>query len=273
MGFSLAKTVTYERLRAVFHRPHQAPVFVFGNQKSGTTAIAGLLAAATGETLIRDFRGAREPYLSALTRHETPLHKFVAQNAWAFSAPIIKEPGLTFVASELMAHFPQSRAVFIVRDPWVNIRSILGRLRLRGDAEAPLRDDGSSLNRTWKSILAGRDLGFEPDHYIDILAKRWLRAAQVSETLDERAVIIRYEDFNRAKSETIQRLVRELGMTARSDVSGLVDHSFQRSGQSGVSITEFFGPNLARIDAICAGAASRFGYEGPNQRAERMAAE
>jgi len=273
MAFSFAKTVTYERLRAVFCRAHAAPVFVFGNQKSGTTAIAGLLSAATGEALTRDFRGAREPYLGPLMRGETGLNDFIVRNAWSFSLPIIKEASLSFIAPQLLEHFPESRAVFIIRDPWANIRSILGRLRLRGDGDAPLRDDGTSLNPTWQSILTGRDLGLEPDHYIDILAKRWLRAAQICEALEDRVVTIRYEDFNRSKAEAIYRLVDALGLTAHNDISGMVDHPFQRSGQSSASMTKFFGANLARIEAVCGPDASRFGYEAPERGAQRLAAE
>jgi hypothetical protein len=273
MGFSFANTLAYERLRAVFHRPHDAPTFIFGNQKAGTTAIAGLLAAATGETLIADFRGAREPYLGPLLRGDTSIADFVARNAWAFSAPIVKEPSLSFVAPALLNYFPVSRAVFIVRDPWANIRSILGRLTMRGDANAPVREDGRRLNPTWQSILAGRDLGFAPDHYIDTLAKRWVRAAQICETLGERVAVLRYEDFNRSKQQTIAGLIGALNLTARNDISNILNYPFQRSGQSDGSMAEFFGPNLARIDAICAETAARFGYQPPSRSAKSLAAE
>jgi hypothetical protein len=272
MGFSLAKTLAYERLRAVFHRPQVAPTFIFGNQKSGTTAIAGLISAATGEALISDFRGAREPYLGTLMRGETSIADFVAKNAWAFSAPLVKEPGLSFVAPGLLDHFPASRAVFIIRDPWANIRSILGRLNVRGHADAPVRGDGKNLNPTWQSILTGRDLGFAPDHYIDILAKRWLRGARICEALGDRVIALRYEDFNRSKTQTIDHLVGALGLTVRNDISNILNFPFQRSGQSGVSIAEFFGPNLTRIDAICAETAARLGYQPPSS-AQPIAAE
>jgi hypothetical protein len=273
MGFSLAKTLAYERFRAVFYRPHAAPTFVFGNQKSGTTAIAGLISAATDETLISDFRGAREPYLGALMRGETSIADFVAKNAWAFSAPLVKEPSLSFVAPGLLEHFPASRAVFIIRDPWANICSILGRLHVRGDGDVPVREDGNSLNPTWQSILAGRDLGFAPGHYIDVLARRWLRAAQICESLGDRVIALRYEDFNRSKTQTIDHLVGALGLTARNDISGILNFPFQRSGRSGASMAEFFGPNLARIDAICADVAARLGYQPPSPVAQPIAAE
>jgi hypothetical protein len=260
-----------ERFRSRFSRPHTAPLFVFGNQKSGTSAIAGLLSAAAGEALIRDFAGAREPFLGRLMRGETSVSDFVKTNAWAFSAPIVKEPGLTFVAPQLLDHFPASRAVFIVRDPWANIRSILGRLHLRGDADTAVRGDGKRLNRTWQSIFTGRDLGFAPDHYINILAKRWVRAAQICEGLGDRIVAIRYEDFNRSKLATIQDSIGKLNLTPRHDISGIVDHSFQRSGTPVGGMREFFGPNLARIEAICASQAAGLGYKAP--RTERLAAE
>jgi hypothetical protein len=260
-----------ERFRSLFARPHTAPLFVFGNQKAGTSAIAGLLSAATGEALVRDFAGAREPNLGRLMRGETSVRDFVTKNAWAFSMPIVKEPGLTFVAPQLLEHFPESRAVFITRDPWANIKSILGRLNLRGDLDAPMRADGKSLNRTWQSIFAGRDLGFEPGHYIDIMAKRWARAAQICDGLGDRVVAIRYEDFNRSKFATIQNTLQKLELTARNDISGVLDHSFQRSGTPAGSMSDFFGPNLARIETVCGGQAARFGYKAP--QAERLAAE
>ncbi len=49
------KKLIGERLRALAARPNKRPVFVFGNQKSGTTAIAALLAAATGRRATLDF--------------------------------------------------------------------------------------------------------------------------------------------------------------------------------------------------------------------------
>jgi hypothetical protein len=273
MTFSLTKTLAFERIQAVFHRPHAAPLFVFGNQKSGTSAIAGLLSAATGEPLIRDFRGAREPHLGRLLRGETPVARFVSRNAWAFSTPIVKEPSLTFVAPQLLEQFPAARAVFIVRDPWANIRSILGRQNIRGDARHPAPEGGKRLNATWRSIFAGRDLGFEPDHFIGILAKRWLRAAEICDALGDRAVAIRYEDFNCSKSATIDSLSEKLNLTCKHDISGMVDHSFQRSGQVSGSVAEFFGPNLARINDICGSRAARLGYKRPDDAKRQLAAE
>jgi hypothetical protein len=260
MHFTLNKRVLRERLLALVSKPNEAPVLVFGNQKSGTSAIAGLLAEATGKNLITDFSGAQEPYIGELIRGDISTADYVARNAWAFSAPIVKEPGLTFAAPALMAHFPKSRAVMVQRNPWHNIRSILERVDIRGDTDTLIAGQ-RRLNRTWRSILAGNDLGLPPAHYIDILAQRWLRAAKIAEMLGDRALIVRYEDFSAAKRETIETLARDLDLPVVSDISEKLDHQFQPRGR-GVDPRRFFGQNYARIAAICGVKAAQLGYEG-----------
>jgi len=258
MHFTLNKRVVRERLLAAVSRPAEAPVLVFGNQKSGTSAISGLLAEATGLRLVSDFAGAQEPYIGELVRGETSAAAFVKRNAWTFSADIVKEPGMTFAAPALMDHFARSRAITVIRNPWNNIRSMLERLDLPGDADRVM-PGSRRLNRTWQSILSGADLGLPPGHYIDILATRWLRAVEMCERLDARNVVIRYEDFAREKQRTIARLAEGLGLHIVSDISEKLDHAFQPRG-SGADPAEFFGKNLGRITAICSAKAEALGY-------------
>jgi hypothetical protein len=260
MHFTLNKRVLRERLLALVSTPQDAPLLVFGNQKSGTSAISGLLAEATGQRLIADFGGAQEPFIGELIRGEISVARYVACNAWAFSAPIVKEPGLTFAAPALMDHFARSRAVMVLRNPWHNIRSMLERLDVRGDKES-LVPGKRRINRTWRSILTGTDLGLPPAHYIDILAQRWVRAAETAERLDGRTILVRYEDFSRDKSGTIERLAREWRLPMVSDISAKLDHAFQPRGQ-GTDPRQFFGKNYDRIGAICGVKAARHGYEG-----------
>jgi hypothetical protein len=260
MHFVLNKRLIRERLLALFSTPNTAALFVFGNQKSGTSAIAGLLAGATGRRLITDFAGAQDPFIGELIRGETAVSDFVSRNAWAFSAQMIKEPSLTFAAPALMTHFAKSRAAMVLRNPWHNIRSILERVDIRGDADR-LTLGQRRLNRTWRSILAGTDLGLPPAHYIDILAQRWLLAAEIAERLGDRAVIVRYEDFSQRKRETIETLARSLGLPVVADISEKLDHQFQPRGR-GADPAAFFGPNYARIAAICGTKAAQLGYEG-----------
>ncbi|HEY7978669.1 MAG TPA: hypothetical protein VID67_10770 [Rhizomicrobium sp.] len=254
------KRVLRERLLALVSTPNEAPLLIFGNQKSGTSAVAGLLSGATGERLITDFAGAQEPYIGELIRGNISIADYVARNAWAFSAPIVKEPGLTFAAPALMQYFGESRAVMVLRNPWHNIRSILERVDIKGDADR-LIPGQRRLNRTWRSILAGTDLGLPQAHYIDILAQRWLKASEIAETLGKRAVIVRYEDFSAAKRETIGTLARDLGLPIVADITEKLDHQFQPHGR-GADPKQFFGQNYARIQAICGATAARLGYEG-----------
>lgn len=258
MHFVLNKRLARERLLALIRRPNPSVRLVFGNQKSGTSAIAGLIAAAAGKPLITDFAGAQEPFIGKLIRGETSIADFVSRNAWAFSAPIVKEPSLTFVAPALMDHFGGARAVMVIRDPWQNIRSILERVDVRGDLDRVVQGT-RRINPTWRSILAGDDLGLPPQHYIDVLARRWLRAAEIAEQLKDRLVLVRYEDFARAKQATIERLAGALSLPVVEDIAAIVDRPFQRQGR-GADPKEFFGENYARIGRICGQEAARHGY-------------
>ncbi|GEM_PF-718563 len=247
-----------ERVHSWNAVPNPNPLFVFGNQKSGTTVIASLLAAATGKSTTLDFAGAMEPYASELLHGGTTLDEFVQRNAWAFSADIVKEPMLTFVAPALMDHFGTARAIFITRNPFDNIRSILSRLKLRGDYH--VLPTGARLNPTWRKILAGIDLGIPSTHYIDALARRWVRSAQILQSRREQFVLGRYEDFTLAKNFEIARLAGALDMAVMADVTSLLEREYQPRDAVSASPEEFFGDNYARIDAICKSFGQMLGY-------------
>ena len=242
--------------------PHPCPVFVLGNQKSGTTAIAALLAAATGLRATLDFAGAWHPFIGPLVRGDTDMDTFVRRNASAFSAPIIKEPNLTFVTDRLLQQFPRARTAFIVRNPWDNIRSILARVRLRGDLIAPTFT--RRINGTWRGILSGEDIRLPRDHYVATLARRWLRATDIARRAGSGSISIRYEDFCLAKAETVYALANSFDLPVTTQIEDMVDRAFQRrSGDVGQS-ADFFGPqNLARITDIVRSRAEEIGYLPP----------
>ncbi|HTQ15336.1 MAG TPA: hypothetical protein VMH86_15805 [Rhizomicrobium sp.] len=251
-----------ERWRARRAEPHPAPLFVFGNQKSGTTAVAGLLAAATGLSATLDFAGAAEPHIGRLYRGETSMADFVRANAWAFSNALVKEPSLTFVAPRVMDHFGVARAVFVIREPADNIRSILDRLKLRGDLDAldPARIDA---NLTWRRQLAGLDLGFPEDHYVATLARRWRAAAEVYRGAAERFVPMRYHEFRADRAGAVAALAARLGLPVTADIGAVLDRDFQRRGTPR-DAREFFGAkNLARIVNTCGEVAAELGFEIP----------
>jgi hypothetical protein len=255
-------TLRKERLRALMAMPHPNPVFVLGNQKSGTTAIAALLAAATGLRATLDFTGAWHPFIAPLVRGETALGDFIRLNAWAFSAPIVKEPNLTFVADRLLAHFLESRAVFIVRNPWENVRSMLVRVKVPGYLDAlsfPVR-----ANQTWRSILNGTDIQLPTDHYVVTLARRWMRATAMARTAAERGIVLRYEDFCADKANAVLNLAAELRLPIVNDIKAMIDKPFQRQSGNVADPTSFFGRrNLDRLSEIVHERAREFGYTSP----------
>jgi hypothetical protein len=159
-----------------------------------------------------------------------------------------------------MDHFGSTRAVIVVRDPWQNIRSILERVDVRGDLDNVVRGK-RRINRTWQSALAGSDLGLSPQHYIDVLAKRWLRAAEIADELKDRLALVRYEDFSRDKRGTVERLAKELSLPVVEDISAIVDRPFQPRGR-GADPKVFFGENYERIARICGPVATKYGYAG-----------
>ncbi|NDV01353.1 sulfotransferase family protein [Pseudoroseicyclus tamaricis] len=250
-----------ERIKALVSTPCPAPVFIFGLQKSGTSAICGLLGEATGERTQIDFEGAWEPYMSRLVRGETGTRAFVRRNAWAFSARIIKEPCLTLAAPELMAHFPAARAIFVVREPASNIQSILNRLKIPGHL-AELGGDAPPLpNDTWRCLLGGADLGYGGQSHIEALALRWSRAAETYLAQPERYVLVRYEDFLADKTGAIEGLAAAVGLEATRPIDHLLDVQFQPAAKVRSAPAEFFGErNLEIITRLTGPAAERLGY-------------
>ena len=253
-----------ERIRARTAVPYSNPLLIFGNQKSGTTAIAALLAYATEFDVTNDFLGARQPYLGRVVRSELSVRSFIYQNAWAFSRPIIKEPGLTFIACPLMDELEVDRAVFIVRDPYSNIRSILNRLELAGTSDVLTPWQISLLNRTWRCILKGEDIGEYHSNPVEALAQRWSTTMGVLLENRERFFLVKYEEFVQDKGQMIGAIADQFDLELRRDIAPVQGQQFQPRGMTDVDLPRFFGEkNMGIISAICTGRAAQLGYSPP----------
>lgn len=243
-------------------RINPAPIFVLGNQKSGTTAIAALLSQLTEASATLDIRGIYEPVRTSLHRKEISFEEFVQRNRLDFSREIVKEPNLVFLRDELLSWFPNSKMLFISRDPRSNIRSILNRLSIPGDLPYLEEKHLSSLHAGWRGTINGEYLGLEGKNYIETLAARWDLAAKTYLENADNITLIRYEDFCEDKVGEIERLARRVGLEPVSDISDMVDHQYQRRGDKNISWREFFGAeNLARIEYICGERMEKLGYE------------
>lgn len=250
-----------------FAQVEDAPTFVLGNQKSGTTVIAAALAHAMQSSVTLDIRDLQVGHLTGLYQGTYPMDDFVRRYRPAFSSSVVKEPGLTFARDALAERFPDARFLLIVRDPRDNIRSILNRLRLPGDADQISSEATDMLHPIWRSILMGDSLQIRADHYITCLAERWNQSADVYLNHKEDTLLLRYEDFQASKVSFIEETVEQLGAPIRADAGDIVNRQFQSKGNRSISWEDFFSKrNLRKIERTCERRMQMLGYEPTVER-------
>lgn len=241
-------------------------IVVLGNQKTGSTAIAALLADATGQSVTLDLQRAIQDVgwqlcvKFGVTKFEEVAHRYKED----FSRTIIKEPGLTYFYDEIVGLMPNAKFVFIQRNPYQNIRSILNRLKIPGNLHDIEHDDWPELIKTpvWRLALESSWLGRPKGSYIEGMAHRWDVAARTSLDAKDDFISIRYEEFAQNKKVAIENLAHQLGVKVQKDISASVDVQHQPKGNRGISPIEFFGEgNLEIIRSICGNSASQLGYE------------
>lgn len=264
--FAWACRQRYRHQRA---RVAQRPVIVSGNQKSGTTAIAALLARATATSFSNDpfwqiahFDTGRQ-VVSEVLGGRLALDRVIDRHRAYFAADVIKDPNFSFMQPQLQQRFPDARRVFIVRDPRQNIRSILNRLHLDGRlAElGPAQRAALAQVPGWQVILDGSDLALAGADHIERLARRWNLAVESYLAHADGVVLVRYEDFVADKPGQIANLARRLGMAATVDIRSEQERAYQPRGNRSVAPAEFFGErNLGRIESLCGPLMRRFGY-------------
>lgn len=249
-------------LRSCLARINQKPIFVLGNQKSGTTVIAVLLSESTGRSLTNDLvKEMRRPLLERVQRGELPFELFVRRNQLDFSRSIIKEPALTLFYDELARYFPEATFVFVVRDPRDNIRSLLQRLSLPGNLAELSEAEMAGLSPAWRLIIDGEWLGIKGRNYIEMLAGRWRAMTAVLLDHEDRFTTVRYEDFLNDKQAAIAKLAGRLNLKQVRDISSRLNVQYQPAGDPTVSWQDFFGPdNLNRINTICRPHLQALGY-------------
>ncbi|GGC72827.1 sulfotransferase family protein [Marinobacter halophilus] len=240
-------------------------VIVAGMPKSGTTAIASLLAEAAGVEVCSDpfhqLDSKGVCFRDALFSGALSLESLWRQHRSVFSGTVVKDPNFPLFLGELKQLLPDAHIVFIVREPRDNIRSILSRLNIPGNPT-----DGklllTSVKGTWGRVLNGTSPEMPGSDYLEKLAWRWRISAERYLESQERIHLIRYEDFRKDKKVQIDKMAGELGFSDLKDISSLVDIQFQPKGTRPASLEDYFGKeNLKRINAIVGPVAKRFGYE------------
>ncbi|UCG53468.1 MAG: sulfotransferase [Candidatus Latescibacterota bacterium] len=242
---------------------HPSPLFVLGNQKSGTTAVAALLAEMSGLSVTLDLKKEwYHPVIDRIKTADLSMADFVRRNKADFSRDIIKEPSLSVFYPELAAHFPYAKFAMVIRDPRDNIRSILNRLKIPGTVD-DLRDEHETeITRAWELIINGRWLGLDGSNHIEMLAQRWNYITDSYLDNAQSILLLRYETFLNDKVGEMTRLAQSLGLAPKYDISHRVDFQFQPAGDRNVRWRDFFGPtNLARIERVCGEQMAKLGYE------------
>ena len=242
-------------------RVEEQPIFVLGNHKAGTTAVAALLGELSGLPVSLELkRQIHRPQFDQVYSGQLPMEVFVNQNRVAFSRRIIKENQLLFVVDALHRRFPEGQFVGIIRDPRDNIRSILNRLDLPGDGDQSFR--AISVGRGWRHVIDNTWLDIDCENYIEQLAHRWNRAAEIYLANRQRIQLVQYEKFNENKREVLVELAERLGIRHENDITPWLNVQYQPRGNRSITWPEFFGShNLKLIETICSDGMNQFDYK------------
>jgi len=250
------------RIRSFLKKPKEKPIIILGNQKSGTTAIAALLAKYIKKNVTLDMLPICNE-IDRLILQESRFEDFVNKYSILFSTQIIKEPWLTFIPSQVFLRFPKAKYILIIRDPRDNIRSILDRLKITGNKKKN-PDEIKSLRPGWKQVFMPELYNWDYDNYIEILANRWNYATNIDQYIKSKElVIVRYEDFMNNKTYTIRKLAQKIGEAGKGNISDLLTKQFQPKGKSrNITWKDFYGEeNLHKIEKICEDNMRRYNYK------------
>lgn len=240
---------------------NERPVIVLGNQKSGTSAIAHLLADYGGLSKTIDIPPLWIPAGARIMKGARSFDDVVRAYRAYFASDLIKEPMMTFFAEAVLERFPQATYVFIVRDPRDNIRSLLNSRAIPGHLSELTEQQLPSASQ--HRMVADPDVwGGKGENYVGVLAHRWNRAVQAYFSHAERMHLVTFEDFLEDKYGCIAGLAGRVGISKKQDIGGRLDVQYQPRGNRSVSWRDFFGEsNLARIEDVCSHYMSRLSYE------------
>lgn len=229
-------------LKNLITRPAIKPIVILGNQKSGTSAVAALLAKATGQTASIDLKMQVVcPLYDRLESGNLSFTRFVGINSYSFSRQIVKEPELTFHYDQLIRRFPHSKVVFVHREATENIRSIYERLGFSGDTATIPNSKLAHLPRAWQLILGCDKFGDDQSvPVLENLCQRWNIAAETEIMAGNRAEHISYKAFKKDKEPTIRNLAERLSLPIKHSIREDLNINYQPPSRSGLKAANFF---------------------------------
>lgn len=249
-------------LKNLFATVNRTPIIVLGNQKSGTSAIAHLLADFGGLSKTIDIPVLWDSTVIDIIKGHIEFSQIVNHHKFYFSKELIKEPNMTFFTQQVIEVFPESKYIFVVRDPRDNIRSLLNRIKIPGHLKEIDKLLLQGVREGYKLILNAKKWEIDQgENYIGVLSHRWNRAVDNYLLCKDRMTLVKYEDFLADKYQFIASLAGRLGIQQKMDITDRLDIQYQPRGIHNISWEEFFGPeNLACIERICGNRMREFGY-------------
>lgn len=260
-----------------FTKINPEPIIFLGNPKAGTTVISNLTALASDKTINYDvtFKAYLSDWQYPLTKilrklklttniysysygmslydQQMSFYEFVQRKKSLFSSDIIKDPNFTFFYKELVNIFPNAKFVYIVRNPFDNIRSILNRLNIEGNLNQKseiYQTKLASLKKelpTWARVLEGNYPPVSGTNYIENLSLRWnLGVDTYLKNLDN-MFLVQYEDFMKNKMGYIHNLCDKLNLPVVSDISNKLNKQYQPKGKFNLDLYTFFGEDNIKV--------------------------
>ncbi|MBN8697653.1 MAG: sulfotransferase domain-containing protein [Bacteroidetes bacterium] len=246
---------TIDHMRA---KPSETPVIIMGHQKTGTTAIAALLGKATEKEVSIDpfYRTPKKHIvLPKLYENKLLLSDYIRSNAYLYRPQIIKDPEFVFFYKELKEIYTDSKFVFIIRNPFDNIKSILDRLKIPGDIDDFNETLFPEVMNTWDwmELLRGDLSNVKGNNIIETLALRWVFCANLYLNNKNDFILVKYEEFREDKIGIINNLIENINDEIKQDISSIMNKQFQPKGENSSISPQFFfsKKNYDIIAEIC----------------------
>jgi hypothetical protein len=248
----------------MFPKRNVRPVIITGNQKSGTSAIVSLLGLATNKTFIVDVFYRMGLYEEKLIEKNKSFRDFIQDSRCYLNYEIIKEPEFILFLDDLRGIYPDSTIVYIIRDPFENIRSILNRLDISSSEAQKLTsiDTPAVRNSPLWNLLTSSQMPYQGENLFEKLVNRWLFSISEFEKLPEdNVILVKYEDFKENKVEFIHTLATNLGFSIKNDFSSMLNYNFQPKGTSVVKEEFFSKGQIEYINSKCGNEMQKYGYK------------
>ncbi|TWU67587.1 sulfotransferase [Crateriforma conspicua] len=247
-------------------KAYPKPLLVFGNQKSGTSAIAALLGIATGKSVLIDLFHRFGARATPVLYGTTSLQQIWGQASPYLDREIIKEPEFIFFSDELRAIYADSLRLFITREPLSNFRSIYNRLGVDGYSTHLDKRKRHEIQKTcplWLPVVEGPRPELRGGTILETLALRWKYAANLYLESQDQFTLVRYEDFVADRKGTIEHIATRLNLPIKNDITKASTVQFQPPGKP-TNTLRFFGDKHAKAAfEICQPEADTLGYCQP----------